>query len=150
MPAREDPGHVCSKNVVIASWFCQDQLIQLPFGRSGTRSHALSPGLGSRPGLVSPKGREHSECRASGVGSCCAAVRLQDEHRLVSSFSHSIPSRFGCAVELRWAGGEKQCSPLHFCAHTYIRTPARILYSTHAPRRERVDYVLLGRRVLQS
>lgn len=50
------------------------------------------------------------------------AVRC-DEHRLVSSFSHDIPSRFGCAVELRWAEA-RNSADAPFSVHTYAHTHA--------------------------
>lgn len=81
----------------------------------------LSLRLGSEGGasrLSQSTGREHSAPRM------VRAVRCKGEHRLVSSFSHSIPSRFGCAVELRWAEARSKWLPLPFRAkiHAHLHT----------------------------
>lgn len=88
----------------------------------------LSLRLGSEGGasrLSQSTGREHSAPRM------VRAVRCKGEHRLVSSFSHSIPSRFGCAVELGVGGGEKQVAAAPFqCKNTrsstYVLYPGRL------------------------
>lgn len=89
-----------------------------------TSSASSSPGLGS--------GREASRLSQSHGSRAQCRAEWSGEHRLVSSFSHSIPSRFGCAVELRWAearnSAARSISVHTMCArssHTRIPHPRR-------------------------